>query len=72
MLVVSCLDGPRFLLLPGDGDLRTSVHFGSIGYEALGEGLQGHLGIYDEHEREEEALCERRYWEIVEEGWFSE
>ena len=29
-------------------------------------------GIYDEHEREEEVLCERRYWEMVEEGWFSD
>ena len=29
-------------------------------------------GIYDEHEREEEALCESRYWEMVEEGWFSD
>ena len=28
--------------------------------------------IYDEHEREEEVLCERRYWEMVEEGWFSD
>ena len=26
-------------------------------------------GIYDEHE---EALCESRYWEMVEEGWFSD
>ena len=29
-------------------------------------------GIYDEHEREEEALCESRYWEMVEECWFSD
>ena len=27
-------------------------------------------GIYDENEREEEALCESRHWEMVEEGWF--
>ena len=27
--------------------------------------------IYDEHEREEEMLCERHYWEMVEEGWSS-
>ena len=29
-------------------------------------------GIYDEHEREWEALCESRYWDMVEEGWFSD
>ena len=29
----------------GNGDTRASVHLGSNGYEALGEGLQGHLGI---------------------------
>ena len=29
-------------------------------------------GIYDEHEREEEALCESRLWEMVEDGWFSD
>ena len=28
--------------------------------------------IYDEYERKEEALCENRYWEMVEEGWFSD
>ena len=28
--------------------------------------------IYDEYEREEKALCESRYWEMVEEGWFSD
>ena len=29
-------------------------------------------GIYDEYERKEEALRESRYWEMVEEGWFSD
>ena len=29
-------------------------------------------GIYDEYEREWEALCESRNWEMVEEGWFSD
>ena len=28
--------------------------------------------IFDEHEREEEFLCVSRYWEVVEEGWFSD
>ena len=35
--------------------------------------VSGHTwSIYDEHEREEEAQCESRYWEMVEEGWFSD
>ena len=48
----------------GDGDMRASVHPGPKRYEALGEGLQDH----DEYERKEEALCESRYWETVEES----
>ena len=51
-----CLDGKRLSLPFGDGDLRASVHVGSNVYEALGEGLQDHLVIYDEHEREEDPL----------------
>ena len=42
--VASCLDGPRFPLLSADGNLLTSVHFESIGHEALGEDLQAYLG----------------------------
>ena len=38
-----CLDGKRPSLSFGDGDLQASVHLGSNGYEALGEGLQDHL-----------------------------
>jgi hypothetical protein len=28
--------------------------------------------VYDTYEREEEAIVERRYWEMMEEGWFSD
>ena len=42
--VASCLDGPRFPFLSDDGNLRTSVHFESIGHETLGEDFQAYLG----------------------------
>ena len=45
----------------GDVDPRAIVHLGSNGYET-----------FDKHEREWEALCESRFWEMVEEGWFSD
>ena len=43
----------------GHGDTRAGAHPGPKIYEAL-------------YERGEEALCESRHWETVEEGWFSD